>query len=116
MAKTASFQELAAYRSHAETFFGKYDPPSSRHMRDNLDLFDWFKKGDASLSRERLLVRLATHTDFEKLKTLSQEELLSIYCERLSCFCSENAPLCTQAQELGSAYGTRTRVPALRGR
>lgn len=35
---------------------------------------------DSRFSREKLLEFLAEHPDIEKLKTLSKEELMRIYC------------------------------------
>jgi hypothetical protein len=74
--------ELAAYRNHPETFFGKYDEKSKKQLRDPLDLYDWLHKGYSSASKEQLLKLLKDAPDIEDLKRLSQKELASIFCER----------------------------------
>jgi SEC-C motif len=74
--------EITAYRSHPETFFGKYDEKSKKQLRDPLDLYDWLHKSYSSASKEQLLKNLQHASDIEELKHLSQEELVSIFCQR----------------------------------
>jgi hypothetical protein len=78
-----SEQEIAAYRSHPETFFGSYDPRTGRQMRDPVDLYDWFFKNYSGATKEQLLVNMSAYPDIEQLKNLSREALLKMYCERL---------------------------------
>jgi SEC-C motif len=75
--------ELAAYRRHGDTFFGKYDPKSKRQMRDALDLYDWLLETNGGATKEQLLEQMKDAPDFEQIKDLPREELLSTRCERL---------------------------------
>jgi hypothetical protein len=75
--------ELAAYQSHPDTFFGRYDSRAKGPLKDPLELYDWLHKSYAKASREQLLTNMKGAEDFHQLELLMREDLLSIYCERL---------------------------------
>jgi hypothetical protein len=75
--------ELAVYERHPDTFFGVPQRPQ-KGARDALELYDFFYDGYKSSSKENLLKLLKGASDMEALKTLSREELLQTYCERLT--------------------------------
>jgi hypothetical protein len=73
--------ELAAYREHPHTFFGKIVRPPGR-SNTPMELFDFFVYGCRNTPRERLLEFLAGAPDIEDLKKLSTEDLRLVYAER----------------------------------
>lgn len=73
--------ELAAWKRHPDTFFGEVRQKQRR--ADNwLELAKFFYKTYKHTPREKLLEWMKGATDYEKLTTLSQEELAIAYCER----------------------------------
>lgn len=91
--------ELAAYRRHEDTFFGKYDPRSKKQMRDPLDLYDWLLETSSGMTREKLLEQMKDAADFEQIKDLPREELLSIRCERLVYGVMQASPIFQPKQD-----------------
>jgi hypothetical protein len=75
--------ELAAYRSHPETFFGRV-LSVSKNTNDPIDLYEFFINGYKKTSREKLLEFMNNAPDIEDLKKLSDDELLFVYAERLT--------------------------------
>jgi hypothetical protein len=75
-------EEIAAYERYPETFFGV--PKRSGHLKDPLDFYDWTFENYKAASKPTLLNLLADAPDMESLKSLSREELLQIYCERIT--------------------------------
>jgi hypothetical protein len=73
--------ELAAYRRYPETFFGEVREPP-RHAKTLVDFCDFFYETYKNTSREKLLEWMAGSPDIERLRTLSQEDLAIIICER----------------------------------
>jgi hypothetical protein len=75
--------ELAAYRKFPDTFFGVEKPHSHGRINDPLELYDWFFNCYSKTPRERLLELMNGYPDRQNLQTLPQEELASVFCERL---------------------------------
>jgi hypothetical protein len=73
--------ELAAYRAYPDTFFGEVRQPT-RHAKTLVDWCDFFYETYKSTSREKLLEWMAGAPDIERLRTLPQEDLAIIICER----------------------------------
>ena len=75
--------EVAAYMRYPDTFFGVPQNPQ-KTVHGPLELYDFFYEGHKSASRETLLKLLEGASDIEALKNSSREELLQIYCERIT--------------------------------
>ena len=75
--------ELAAYRSHRETYFGVYREVGGG-LKTPLDMFEWLHKNYSQTPRARLLEFLSSAPDFETLSQLPDDELLLVYCERMT--------------------------------
>jgi hypothetical protein len=73
--------ELAAYLHYPETFFGEVRQPT-RHAKTLVDWCDFFYESYKSTPRDKLLERMAGMPDIERLRTLTQEDLAIIVCER----------------------------------
>ena len=78
-----SDDEIAAYRSHPQTFFGRVEPVQKK-TEDPLALYEFFIKGYRKTPRDRLLELMAKAPDIDKLQSMSGEELLREYAERLT--------------------------------
>jgi hypothetical protein len=76
-----SEKEFTVFKQYPDTFFGLYKR-QNRKARDPLELFDFFHGVYKNTSKEKLLEFMKEHSDFEKLKGETQEELAMIYCER----------------------------------
>jgi hypothetical protein len=76
--------ELEAYRRYPDTFFGTVDNNANRKCDSILDWYDFFFESYGKTSKEKLLEFMKDAIDIECLKTISQEELAKIYCERLA--------------------------------
>jgi hypothetical protein len=74
--------EALAYADNPDTFFGVVQQTGS--ITDPVDLYLWFRKSHAHLSRETLLERMAGRPDIETLRGLPREELAEILCEALA--------------------------------
>lgn len=83
MAAELSDDEMAAYRSHPETFFDRI-VPVSKNTEDPMDLYQFFIDGYKETPRERLLEFMASAPDIEELKKLPDDELRYVYAERLT--------------------------------
>lgn len=75
-----SDEELAAYKRHADTFFG-VPRQQGRKADDSLELFDFFYESYKKAPRDRLLGFMKNRPDIESLKKLTDEELLTTCCE-----------------------------------
>jgi hypothetical protein len=75
--------ELAAYRSHPETYFGVRQEVGG-NLKTPLDMFEWLHKNHSQTPRARLLEFLKASPDFEALSKLPDDELLLVYCERMT--------------------------------
>jgi hypothetical protein len=75
--------ELAAYRAHPETFFGRV-LPVSKNIEDPLDLYAFFINANKETPREKLLDFLSDASDIERLIKLTDKELRYEYAERLT--------------------------------
>jgi hypothetical protein len=73
--------ELAAYRAYPDTFFGEVRQPT-RHAKTLVDWCDFFYETYKDTPRDKLLEWLAEAPDIERLRTLPQEDLAIIICER----------------------------------
>src|SRR6266852_839534 len=76
-------EELAAYARYPETFFGVLQRPQ-KPARDALELYDFFYEGHKETPKDNLLKLLHDAPDIDSLRSLPREELLKIYCERLT--------------------------------
>jgi hypothetical protein len=76
-----SDSELHAYKQYPDTFFGVL---TSAHqaLQSRLELYDFLFAAYSQTPKERLLELMVDAPDLDHLKTLSQKELASIYCER----------------------------------
>lgn len=74
--------ELAAYKKHPDTFFGKIEPQNQ--IKSPLDFYDWVYECYKNSSKENLLKFVKEWPDYVELEPLSQEELAKIYCERVT--------------------------------
>ena len=73
--------ELAAYRAYPETFFGEIRRPT-RHAETLVDWCDFFYDTYKDTPRDKLLEWMTGAPDIERLRTLPQEDLAIIICER----------------------------------
>jgi len=78
-----SDDEVAAYRSHPETFFGRL-LSVSKSTEDPVDFYKFIINSYKDTSREKLLEFMINAPDIETLKKLSDDELLFAYAERLT--------------------------------
>ena len=75
-----SDEELAAWRSHPDTFFGEVS--RNRKCDTAVDLYDLLMETYRNTPREKLVEWLAGVPDFDKLAALEQPELAKVFCER----------------------------------
>lgn len=80
-----SEEELKAYQSHPDTFFGTVNPVA-KNTDSPLELYDFFFKGFKDTSKDILLERFAAAPNIEELKQLSQAELARMYAEHCTNF------------------------------
>jgi len=73
--------ELEAYKRYPDTFFGAIRQPS-RRWNTLVELCDFFYETYKDTPREKALEWLADAHDYERLKTLSQNDLAVTMCER----------------------------------
>lgn len=73
--------ELEAYRRFPQTFFGIVEEPR-RTIHRQMDMFDFIYDSYKHTPKETLLRFLAAAPDWERLRTLPQEELAILYSER----------------------------------
>jgi hypothetical protein len=76
-----SDSELQAYERFPDTFFGVLTSAPGA-QQSPLELYDFLFANYKQTSKERLLEFMVDAPDLDHLKTLSQKELASIYCER----------------------------------
>lgn len=75
-----SDEELKAYQSHPDTFFGTVNPISEREA-SALELYDFFLESFKDTSKDILLGHFSNALNIDELKQLSQEELARLYAE-----------------------------------
>lgn len=75
--------EMAAYKSHPETFFGRV-VPVSKNTEDPMDLYEFFLNGYKDTPREKLLEIMKSSPDIEELKKLPDDELRFVCAEGLT--------------------------------
>lgn len=74
--------ELAAYRKHPETFFGKIKE-QNKEITSSLEFYDFLYNTYQYTPKEKLLEFLQGHPQINKLRNLSQKELAKFYCESI---------------------------------
>jgi hypothetical protein len=89
MTAELSDAEMAAYRSHPETFFGRVIKVS-KNTEDPMDLYTFFIESYKETSREKLLEFMGGAPDIEELKKLSEDELRYTYAERLTHYAMQD--------------------------
>ena len=75
--------ELAAYRSHPETYFGVHREVGG-NLKIPLDMFEWLHKNYINVPRAKLLEFLKDAPDISELSKLPNDELLLVYCDRMT--------------------------------
>lgn len=83
MTAELSDAEVAAYKAHPETFFGRV-AKVSKDAKEPMDLYEFFYNGYKETPRKKLLEFMNDAPDIEELKTLTEEELRYTYAERLT--------------------------------
>ena len=78
-----SDEEVEAYKSHPETFFGRV-VSVSKNTEDPIELYEFFLNGYKDTTRDKLLEFMSSSPDIETLKTLPDDELHFIYAEGLT--------------------------------
>ena len=86
-----SAEEILAYNTHPDTFFG-IEKRQNRRCDDPVSLYDFLYESYYKTPREKLLKHMQVHPDYEELMKLNQEELAKIYCERLVDTIFNNQP------------------------
>lgn len=76
-----SESEFLAYKQYPDTFFGSLVPVTKK-AESALELYDFFFQSYRATPKERLLELMHDAPHREHLRTLPQEALASIYCER----------------------------------
>ena len=91
-----SESEIAACKQYPDTFFGAFIQ-AGKKIESPLEFYDTLFEIYKTTPQERLLQFMAGASDHESLKTLSQQELASIYCERLvyGAMVRQSLPLAT---------------------
>lgn len=75
--------ELAAYRSHPETFFGRLIEVA-RNTENPIDLYEFFLDGYKDTPKEKLLEFMKDAPDFEALRAMTVTNLRYEYAERVT--------------------------------
>lgn len=77
-----SDSELAAYKRHPDTYFGKVEPKGG--LKGALDFYDWAYEIHKDTPKENLLKFMKDWPNYEELESLSQPELAKLYCESVT--------------------------------
>ncbi len=88
--------EMAAYKSHPDTFFGEVSRNSKAETP--MELYDCFLRGYEKTPKEKILEFFASRPNIEHLRTLSQPELASMYAEHCVNFALAQQRQAAQAQ------------------
>ncbi|WP_210269070.1 YecA family protein [Tardiphaga robiniae] len=75
-----SDEEVAGWRRHPETFFGKV-LPTVGELKTPIDLAEHMYKTFQHTPKDQLLKNLADHPAIDTFRTMSQEELAIAYCD-----------------------------------
>lgn len=75
--------EVAAYKRHPETFFGRLEHVGKRSA-STMDLYESFYEASKNASREKMLEWLARWPDLSELEKLPTEELRFVHAERMT--------------------------------
>ncbi|MDE3022421.1 MAG: SEC-C domain-containing protein [Pseudomonadota bacterium] len=74
-------EELADYARYPETYFGVYQK-QSKGIRTIMDMYDFFADAYENTPKDKLIALLQNYPDQDKLRHLSQKELVEIVAER----------------------------------
>jgi hypothetical protein len=78
-------EELQAHAQHPATFFGVVDRNAGRSSpKTGLDWFDFFWETYSRSSKEKLIEFMGHAPDVERLKAMTQEDLATEYCTRMT--------------------------------
>jgi hypothetical protein len=80
--ETMTPRQLADYRAHKESYFGRFQPVGGR-IDSPFELFEWFIECYKGLSREQLLKNLAHAPHIAALQSMNDQDLLYEYCDML---------------------------------
>jgi hypothetical protein len=72
--------ELAAYRRHPETFFGKIQHVGGE-VKSAYELAEFLYESYQHTPKDKLIEFMAGHPEIERLCAMSQEDLAIFYCE-----------------------------------
>lgn len=78
--------EIAAYNRHSDTFFGVQEQ-KNKTAENVVEFYDFLYATYQKTAKETLLEFLKDSPDIDQLKSLSQNELASVYCERIAYSC-----------------------------
>lgn len=78
-----SDEEVAAYKAHPDTFFGRV-VPVSKNVEDPMDMYSFFLNGYKDTPRSKLLELMKDSTDIEELTKMPDDELRYRYAEGLT--------------------------------
>nr|WP_126456713.1 SEC-C domain-containing protein [Sulfuriflexus mobilis] len=76
-----TFDELADYARHPDTYFGVYQQ-QNRRVETAMEMFDFFVDGYRDTLKERVIELLPNYADQESLQAMSQKELVELLAER----------------------------------
>jgi hypothetical protein len=75
--------EIAAWRRHPETFFGKVQPVT-KQVESPLDLAEFMYETYRNTPKEKLLSFMQDHPNIGQLKDMSQDDLAILYSEQIA--------------------------------
>jgi hypothetical protein len=75
--------EMEGWRRHPNTFFGEVQPPTTKQVKNWLELAMFFYETYKATPKGKLLEWMKDAIDIDRLGELTQEELAIVYCERL---------------------------------
>jgi hypothetical protein len=75
--------EIAAWRRHPETFFGKIQSITGK-VDNVLDLAHFMYQTYRNTSKETLLTWMKDHPQIDDFRLMSQDELAILYCDMCS--------------------------------
>lgn len=79
-----SDEELADYQKYPDVFFGVYKKQSRKKLKNPYEVFEWLLAVYSKSTKEQLLNLMRNSSNFDELKTKSQNELALIYCENIA--------------------------------
>ncbi|MDO8483266.1 MAG: SEC-C metal-binding domain-containing protein [bacterium] len=79
--KPMSEEEFIDYKKHPDVYFGRIQP-APRRTDDPFELYEFFIEAYKNTPRERLFELIKDAPDLDRLKQMSQDDLLLEICER----------------------------------